>query len=245
VTLRLVSYNIRFGGRGRESPIGDVLHQVDADVVVLQEAVDPAVVRTLADNLDLAVIASELGSSVAVLSRVATADVVRRTLRPGRTAVEVALPDHGLRLFGVHLSSGLSRRGETVRLVETRSLLAHVGGAGGVAILGDLNAIAPGDRPMIAMLPRWIRILLRVDGGIRNEVMTALLGADLVDAYRHLHPDEPGATMPALAPSVRLDYALLGADLLARLLACAPPDIEPDLLRRASDHLPLLTVLQG
>ena len=36
--LRLMSYNIRFGGVGREERIAEVIRHVDPDIVVLQEA---------------------------------------------------------------------------------------------------------------------------------------------------------------------------------------------------------------
>ena len=45
--LRIMSYNIRFGGRGREERIADVIREVDAGLVVLQEATDTRVIERL------------------------------------------------------------------------------------------------------------------------------------------------------------------------------------------------------
>jgi exonuclease III len=71
------------------------------------------------------------------------------------------------------------------------------------------------------------------------------LDAGFIDGYRRLHPHELGFTLPAVHPSVRLDYAMLSPDLVGRVRSCGP--LEPDGLTspllRASDHLPLLTVL--
>jgi exodeoxyribonuclease III len=263
VTLRLVSYNIRFGGRRRRQLIADVLRSVEPDLVVLQEAVDPGVVTWLGSELGLPQVFAEVGRSVAALSRVPVADAAWHTARPGRSFLELYLPDQDLRVFAVHLSAGLSGRGERRRAVEAEQLLLRVAatpdGGGRSILVGDFNAISPSDGPSVARLPMWIRILLRFDGGIRNEVMTRLLEGDFVDGFRSLHPGEPGFTMPAIDPSVRLDYALIGPDMVEALRACAPlsgksPDgerappgphgVPSSGLLLASDHLPLLTVLE-
>ena len=93
-------------------------------------------------------------------------------------------------------------------------------------------------------MPLWLRLLLRFDGGIRTDVHDRLAEAGWVDAFRHLHPDDPGFTMPALAPQVRLDYALVPRAMLGRVRACAPA-ADAALVARASDHLPLVVVLDA
>ena len=45
MTLRLLTYNIRYGGVGREEAIAAVIRGCAPDVVVLQEATRPDVVR--------------------------------------------------------------------------------------------------------------------------------------------------------------------------------------------------------
>jgi endonuclease/exonuclease/phosphatase family metal-dependent hydrolase len=245
--LRIVSYNIRFGGRARRTAIGQVLCKTDGDVVLLQEATDAEVVRALAAELGLAVVAWEPGESVAVLSRAEVAATLRHRTRAGRSIVEVRLTQPPASIFAVHLSAGLSRRGESRRLQEAAVLLRAVtaGGQPERSILaGDFNAVAPGDQPLVARMPAWIRVVLRVDGGIRTDMMSTLVEAGYVDAYRRLHPTEPGATMPSILPTVRLDYALLGRGLVDRLDGCAPCDVDPELLMHASDHLPLVTSLR-
>ena len=246
MSLRLVSYNIRFGGRGRVPSLAGVLRPLAPDVLVLQEASDRATVDRLASDLRLTVVSAEPGSSVAILARIPVGRPVRRTLRAGRTCVTLDLADLGVRIVGVHLSAGLSRRGETIRLLEVNELLRVVEAAGGVGrtlLVGDLNAIAPGDRPVIGRLPRWIRILLRFDGGIRTDVLSTLLAAGFTDTFRLLHPEAAGATMPATAPTVRLDYVLAG-DALARLIAsCDAVPVDPVQAIQASDHLPILAVV--
>lgn len=51
--FRIVTYNIEFGGVGRVDALYSVLAHVNADVVALTEADDPAVVATLAERLQL------------------------------------------------------------------------------------------------------------------------------------------------------------------------------------------------
>ena len=48
MTLRLLTYNIRRGGTGREGPIGDVIGANEPDVVIVQEATAPAVIEKVA-----------------------------------------------------------------------------------------------------------------------------------------------------------------------------------------------------
>ena len=116
--LRIVSYNIRFGGGARRAAIGQVLCELDGDVVLLQEATDGGVVRSLASELGMSIVAWEAGESVAVLSRTAVAGATRHRTRVGRSIVEVRLAEPSATIFAVHLSAGLSRRGERRRLQE-------------------------------------------------------------------------------------------------------------------------------
>ena len=46
--LRLLSYNIRHGGAGREAAIGEVDRRASPDLVVFQEATQPRIVERLA-----------------------------------------------------------------------------------------------------------------------------------------------------------------------------------------------------
>ena len=51
--LRLLSYNIRYGGLGREGLLSTAIRTAAPDVVVLQEATHPAVVEQLARDTGL------------------------------------------------------------------------------------------------------------------------------------------------------------------------------------------------
>jgi len=247
VSLRIASYNIRKGGSRRRAAIADVLKALDADVTVLQEATDRRVVDWLADATETQVAIAERGRSVAVLARAPARAGRWHRLPTGRSFAEVDLPEWEIRLLGVHLSAGLSGRGERRRAIEVDRILAVATDPPGrerTVIVGDLNAISPSDALSVATLPAWIRLLLRIDGGISTRVIGRVLSDGFVDAYRLLHPTEPGGTLPAVAPTVRLDYVMLGPALVPAVASCRIGDASVPMMLAASDHLPLLTVLE-
>lgn len=246
MTLRIATYNIRKGGRKRQGFLADVVRALDADVTVLQEATDPAVVRHLAEATGSDAIIHARGRSVAVISRRPLERVAWHRMAPTRSFVEVELAGVGIRVLGVHLSAGLSMRGERRRLREIERVLAVACAAPGPArtlIVGDLNAVAPGDLISVVGLPAWIRLLLRLDGGIGTAVVGRVLADGFTDAFRHRHPDTAGQTMPVASPSVRLDYLMLGPGIVPVLGACGIGSAALPVLLAASDHLPVVADL--
>ncbi len=51
--LKLLSYNIRFGGLGRQDALANVIKVVAPDLVVFQEATHPAVIEALSEATGL------------------------------------------------------------------------------------------------------------------------------------------------------------------------------------------------
>jgi endonuclease/exonuclease/phosphatase family metal-dependent hydrolase len=242
--MRLVSYNIRFGGGRRVAFIGAVLAALEPDVVLLQEAVDPWAVDRIARGAGLPHVYRRPEWSVAALTREPARG--HQWHRPGRSRGFLEVDPGGeprLRLLGLHLPSGLSARGERARLRSVETLLDWAGGAAddNTLLVGDLNSVARGDVPRVAAMPLWLRLLLRFDGGIRTDVQDRLAEAGWVDAFRHLNPRDPGFTLPAVEPQIRLDYVLAPKLILPLIQSCAPA-ADVALAARASDHLPLLTV---
>ncbi|MGH9407820.1 MAG: hypothetical protein ACRD1V_00040, partial [Vicinamibacterales bacterium] len=68
-----------------------------------------------------------------------------------------------------------------------------------------------------------------------------VLDGGYADAFRALHPADPGLTLPAVAPQVRLDYVFVPSGQVDRVRQCNV--IDSAAARRASDHLPLLALL--
>ena len=69
MTFRLLTYNIRAGGRGRVDALAAVIASAAPDVVLLQEATDASVVRELAGRLGMASFQTFSRQSLAYMSR--------------------------------------------------------------------------------------------------------------------------------------------------------------------------------
>ena len=102
--LRLMSYNIRFGGAGREKLIGSVVKACQPDLVVFQEATDTRVVEKVADEAGLPHRASRRGYSLAFASRVEIAHHEWKHPRElERAFLEIQPAGTNATRFGVHL----------------------------------------------------------------------------------------------------------------------------------------------
>jgi exodeoxyribonuclease-3 len=247
VTLKLLSYNVRFGGGGREGPLAAVIRDADPDLVILQEATDPRVVERLSEETGLTIRAAHRGNSIAYLSR---APIKRhewhRPRGSRRHFMELELEGSNLVVFGIHLSAVHSFWTERRRMRELRSLLAWVESrsTGFHVMVGDFNTLAPGELLDAQKLPPRLRALVWLSGGrVRYQTIQILLAAGYTDAFRKLHPAELGYTFPTWDPHVRLDFAFLPRPHEARVSACRVLTEHPE-VKEASDHFPLLVKLE-
>ena len=244
--LRLLSYNIRFGGRGREARIAEVVREAAPDLVVFQEATDTRVVEHVAEASGMTTCAARRGHSIAYASRIpVAAHHWHHPLGARHSFMEIVLADGHARVFGLHLSARFSKWDERRRARELRALLEGIREhqEGFHVLAGDFNTLAPGELLEIRRMPRWIRALVWLSGrDIQRETIQLLLDAGYRDAFRLLHPDDKGYTLPAWDPSVRLDYVFLPARYVSPLLSCVV--IDTPLARTASDHLPLLAEIE-
>ena len=242
--IRVLTYNIRRGGSGREEALGHVIRACRPDVVVLQEATDPAVVERLAAANDMEQHASREGQSLAFLSRVRVRHYGWHKPRVSRHAfLEIELP--GLRIFGVHLSAVHAAWTERRRIEELRALLRSIAAhQHGVHVLtGDFNTLAPGELLDFSKLPGRLRALVWLSGGtVRWRTIQIILDAGYVDAFRMRHTDRAGFTFPTWEPHVRLDFLFLPQRYAGMLKSCEVMDVPRS--RDASDHLPLLSVIE-
>lgn len=245
MVLRILTYNIRRGGKGHEEALCHVIAACRADLVVLQEATDPAIVARLAKANGMDQHASRAGESLGFLSRTPVKQFGWHKPRMSRHAfLEIELPGSGARIFGVHLSAVHAAWTENRRIVELRALLKSVARhQEGVHVLtGDFNTLAPGELLDFSRLPRRLRALVWLSGGkVRWRTIQIILNSGYVDGYRLLHPDVRGETFPTWEPHVRLDFAFLPSRYVTLLKSCEVMDVPR--ARDASDHLPLLSVL--
>ena len=242
MTFRLLSYNIRYGGAGREAALAAAISARAPDVVVLQEATRPDIVERLAAATGMSSWGAQATHSVGFMSRLPVAG--HAWYRPPacrRAFLEVELGS-GLRVFGVHLSALHSNWTERRRMRELAALLAaiQVHQHGPHVLAGDFNTLAPGEQLDLGRLPRRLRALAWLSGRtIRWQTIQMMLDASYVDAFRLSHGSkEPGYTFPTWDPHVRLDFAFLPAAFKDRVVACNV--VSHEAVKAASDHLPLL-----
>jgi endonuclease/exonuclease/phosphatase family metal-dependent hydrolase len=245
VTLRLLTYNIKYGGTGRAAAIARVINSCAPDVVLLEEATRPAVVEQIATETGMGEWRSFGRQSLAYLARTPVEAASWHQPRFSRHAfIEVVPAGAHVRLFGLHLSAVHAAWTERRRVFELRALLRSIAHQqGGFHVLaGDFNTLAPGELLDIARLPRRLRPFIWLSGGrVKWRTIQMVLDAGYVDAYRRSHTGEIGHTFPTSDPHIRLDYVFVPAAFADRVIAC---DVvrHPD-AAGASDHFPVVADL--
>ncbi len=240
--VKLLSYNIRFGGRGREAELAEVIRTVAPDIVVFQEAIDPDVIERLATAAALPIWAARRKHSIGYISRLNVAHHEWHYPAGAKHSfLEIVLEGSETRIFGLHLSAMFSKWSERRRAREIRSLLKGIERyqEGFHVLVGDFNTLAPGEILDVRRMPRWIRALIWLSGrDIQRETIKVMGGANYVDGYRFLHPQDKGYTFPTWDPHLRLDYVFLPERFANRLHSCEV--IDQPKAAVASDHFPLL-----
>ena len=244
-TLRLMTWNIRYGGHGREADLAATIRASEADVVLLQEATRPAVVEAVARETGMAQWGTSHRQSLGFLSRQPVDHFEWRQPRVSRHAFLHVVPAGGdVHLFGVHLSAVHAAWTERRRVHEVRALIETVAArAPGFHVLaGDFNTLAPGELLDIKLLPLRLRPFVWMSGGhIRWRTIQQVFDAGYVDAFRALQPDLVGHTFPTWDPHVRLDYLFVPKPCMERVSRCQV--FSANEVREASDHFPLIAEL--
>lgn len=244
--LRLLSYNIRRGGAGREDALLAVIRPCDPDIVVLQEATVPAVIERLSRDSGLQYWAAMPRLSLGFMSRLPIERYLWHRPRFSRHAfLEIVPKGMGIRVFGVHLSAVFAAWTERRRMFELRSLLRSIKQHqhGFHALVGDFNTVTPGELLDFRALPQKVRATVWLSGGeIRWRTVQLVRDAGYVDAFRALNPKDPGLTLPTTLPQVRLDYLFVPSAHVDRVLSCEV--VRHAAAQQASDHFPLFSEIQ-
>jgi endonuclease/exonuclease/phosphatase family metal-dependent hydrolase len=242
--MRLLSYNIRFGGRGRVASLAEVIRGVNPDVVLLQEATDPSVIEQLSRETSLKHWGSRPDYSMGFLTKIPVAHHAWHHPRNSRHPfLELALEGVDCRIFGLHLVAWFSKWTERKRARELRALLDGIREHqhGFHLIAGDFNALAPGELLEVQRMPRWIRAMIWLSGrDISRETIQLMLDEGYVDAWRLLHPNDAGFTFPTWDPHLRLDYTFVPKRDAGRIAVCEVLWTPDAIVRDASDHAPIL-----
>jgi endonuclease/exonuclease/phosphatase family metal-dependent hydrolase len=247
VKLRLLSYNIKFGGRGREEQIAAVIRSANPDIVLLQEATDRLIVGRLAELAGFPTWDSRVNYSTGFLTRLPVASYNWHLPKRSRHAfLEIAIAEPAIRFFGLHLSAWFSNWNERQRRLEIQALLAsikeHQDGLHFIA--GDFNALAPGEVLRVERMPPWIRAMVWLSGrDIARHTIQHMLDQQYVDGWAQLHSGDPGYTFPTWDPHVRLDYVFTPTRYRETIQA-VEVFTSPSEAPRASDHFPLLVDLE-
>jgi len=156
VIVKLLSYNIRFGGRKREKEIAGVIRSANPDIVVFQEATDTRVIDQLAAETGLSRSAARPEHSIGYISRL---DIAHHEWHYPAGAkhsfLEIVLPGTEERIFGLHLSSTFSKWSERKRVREIQALLKSIERhqEGFHILVGDFNTLAPGELLDVRRMP--------------------------------------------------------------------------------------------
>ena len=244
--FRLMTYNIRHGGRGRESAIAAVITACAPDLVLLQEATDPRTIEQIAEATGMAEWRAYAGQSLGFLSRRRVAFAEWTRPRVSRHAfIEVVPEGSALRVFGVHLSAVHAAWTEQRRVFELRALLRSVARHqdGFHVLSGDFNTVAPGEHLNVRELPLRLRPLVWMSGGsIRWRTVQTVLDAGYVDGFRMRNVEDPGLTLPTPSPHVRIDFVFVPASFSKRVAACEV--VRHPQAAAASDHFPVVADLE-
>lgn len=245
--LKILTYNLEFGGRKQLEAIYKVLAHINADVIGFTEADDQGVVQILAERLEMHYVWGR-GSGerhIALLSRFPIQEwqiYNQPPLTQAALAATLYLPTGLLTIYNVHFLPFLLlpfeiRRwqavGKLLQIIHEKPPTPHL-------IIGDVNAIGPGDRVLQYKNPvRMRRVMLLQLRFIFRLAIPRLLHAGYTDCFRHLHPHEDGFTWWTINPTTRYDYIFADSRMLPRLQTCRVVTNHPD-IRHASDHFPLL-----
>ncbi len=243
--MRILAYNLWFGGADKQEAIHDVLAHCNADFVGLTEADDPQVITALAQRLNMNHIWAR-GSGdrhIAALSRLPIRDwQVHNTPPLTQAVLEVTLDiEPPLTIYVVHLLPYLLIPFEIRRWQAVGKLLQVIGerGNGRHLLIGDFNCIAPNDRVLLDKNPEKMRRLLRWQlNYIPRWAMPRLLKAGYIDCFRYLNPNDDGFTWWTINPTTRYDYILIPPDMLPTLQSCRVVGDHPA-IAEASDHFPV------
>jgi endonuclease/exonuclease/phosphatase family metal-dependent hydrolase len=247
VILKLLSYNIRFAGSGRESRLAEVIRTVSPDLVVFQEATDTRIIEGLAKAADFPFWAAQRAHSIAFLSRVEISyHEWHYPAGAKHSFLEIVVAGTEARIFGLHLRSMFSKWTERRRALEIKALLKGIERHqhGFHVIVGDFNTLAPGEMLDVRRMPAWIRALVWMSGrDIQRDTIQVMLDARYADGFRLRNPELKGYTFPTWDPHLRLDYVFVPIPFAERLIDCEVITT-PAKVAGASDHFPVLAQLE-
>jgi endonuclease/exonuclease/phosphatase family metal-dependent hydrolase len=176
-TLRVATYNILLGGERRGELVLNVLRRIDADVIALQEVRELDRIRELADSLGMDVLIGEPSDPDSVMH---TAILTRMKVRTWRNRrhhgrmlrshlhCEIETGGATVPVLGVHCLHlaarfGERNKGEARRIREIGAVLTDIENEPALphVLMGDFNALSPGDDILATAFFRRMNVLRR------------------------------------------------------------------------------------
>jgi endonuclease/exonuclease/phosphatase family metal-dependent hydrolase len=226
-TFRVMTYNILYGGVGREALIRDVVSAIQPDVAVFTEVTSARSFDAIAGVRGLHRAGRAAGftrrhPAIVSVGRFSSPSCMA-PWAPGKWVDTDALQPYGgprVTIVGVHLVPQPLLPCEVWRRAEVRSLLKRLRTRVGTphVIAGDFNTLMPGD-PLRREGPAWVRAQWALQGGWPRLALRELTTAGYTDCYRVCHAREPGFTVPAWDPGARIDYVFASPHLEQSLRA--------------------------
>jgi endonuclease/exonuclease/phosphatase family metal-dependent hydrolase len=249
--MRLVSYNILNGGEGRADPLAEVLLAQKADIVVLVEADDQAVLDRISSRLDMDCIHGPGNRHAsAILSRWPIRSSINQGLLHPQISkslleAEIVDPTGGeWTVAAVHLHERASDADESRREVELAVLLrlfekARSSGRPHL-IAGDFNSNAPSQIVDPARCKPRTREEWEANGGrLPRRVVQSMLRAGYRDTLAEAAPESATTlgTFTTQFPGQRVDYIFAHGYSKDQIRSAW---VEQDRLAKyASDHFPV------
>ncbi len=258
-SLRVISWNVN-GIRARMPRIAELLRREQPDIVCLQETRCPfrhfPHQRLQQLGYQAQHSPGRVGGGVAILVR-SDHRVSRRSLSlAGRHEIAAGrwleTTCAGLTLGTVYVPAFLERREHDeagkltfLEAVANQACRDHYHP---LLITGDFN-VAPSDRDVYE--PTWLEGSSQTAMAERTQLREILRDGELLDVYRHLHPEERGYTCwdqrdghYARDYGLRIDLALASSRLAEHIARCEVKHAYRQ-GKRPSNHAPLEIELQG
>jgi endonuclease/exonuclease/phosphatase family metal-dependent hydrolase len=235
--MRIVTWNILEGGGKRLAAITKILRELDPDLLGLCEAPNaPA----LAKKLGLACVQAK-GSGVALLHRPKLTPVETDTVAAGvfngvaRIAIETPIGRVAAAAAHLHPYSSILRTAEA-EIVASKARRADHG-----LILGDMNAICPGEIVPPGAPEKLEARLAGPEGAVDGRAIATIFARGFEDVAAPPSPTFPtrlDGKLDRYRCQVRLDYIFATRELASRCTRFET--IDTPAAHAASDHLPVM-----
>jgi endonuclease/exonuclease/phosphatase family metal-dependent hydrolase len=175
--LRVATYNILLGGERRRELVFNVLRRIDADVIALQEVRELDRIRELADSLGMDVLIGEPSDPDSVMQTAILTRMKVRTWRNRRhhgrmlrshlhCEIETGgalVPVLGIHCLHLAARFGERNKGEARRIREIGAVLTDIENEPALPhlLMGDFNALSPGDDILATAFFRRMNVLRR------------------------------------------------------------------------------------